>query len=76
MSDESLAELLDGRVLGPLRFPLGQVLAEPVRDVGPDECLVAAESKRGGDLLEILDDVIGQPEGDQGHGFVWAACCA
>ena len=28
MSDEPLAELLDGAVLGSLRFPLGQVLAE------------------------------------------------
>ena len=57
--DESLAELLDGAVLAPLRFPLGQMLAESIRDVGTDEGLVATEAERRGDLLEILDDVIG-----------------
>jgi len=53
-------------VLRPLRFPLGQVLAESIGDVGPDKRLVASEAERGSDLLEILDDVIGQTEGDQG----------
>jgi hypothetical protein len=53
-------------VLRPLRFPLGKVLAESIRDVGPDKRLVASEAERGGDLLEIFDDVIGQTEVDQG----------
>ena len=30
MSDQSLAELRDGRAFGLLRFPFSQVLAEPV----------------------------------------------
>ena len=69
MSNEPLAKLLDGAVLGPLCFPLGEVLAEAIRDVGPNECLVATKAERRGDLFEILDDVIGEAEGDQGHGF-------
>ena len=71
MSHEPPAELLDGAVLGSLRFPLGQVLAEPVRNVDPDKRWYPPKSERGSYLLEIFDDVIGQPEGDQGHGFVW-----
>ena len=58
MSDESLAELLDGTVLFPLRFPFGQVLAETIGDVCTDECLIAFEANRRGDLLEILNYVI------------------
>jgi hypothetical protein len=37
--------------LCPLRFPLGQVLEESIRDVGPDKRLVASEAERGGDSL-------------------------
>ena len=35
------------------------MLAESIRDVGTNEGLVATEAGRRGDLLEILDDVIG-----------------
>jgi hypothetical protein len=58
MSDESLAELFDGTVLSPLRFPFGQVLAETIGDVGTDEYLIAFEANRRGDFLEILNYVI------------------
>ena len=64
---ESLAELLEGAVLAPLRLPLGQVLAAAIRIVGIDGCLVAADTEWRGDLVEILDDVIGQTKRDQGH---------
>ena len=30
----------------PAAFPLGKVLAEPIRDVGPGECLVSTETQR------------------------------
>lgn len=70
VGDEPAAELFDSGVLGTLDFELGQVLAQTVRDVGADERLVAAEAEGRSDLFEIVDDVIGQPEGDEGHGFV------
>ena len=56
MSDESLAELLDGTVLFPLRFPFGQVLAETIGDVCTDECLIAFEANRRGDLPLAVDN--------------------
>lgn len=45
MGNEPAAELLDRGVLGPLRFPFSQVLAETIRDVGPDEGLVASKAE-------------------------------
>jgi hypothetical protein len=68
--DEPAAEFFDSGVLGALGFELGQVLAQTVRDVGADERLVAAKAEGRRDLFEIVDDVIGQAEGDEGHGFV------
>ncbi len=46
------------------------MVAEAIGDVGADEGLVAAEAERRSDLLEVVDDVIGQAERDQGHGLV------
>ena len=53
MGHKPAAELLDGAVLGPLRFPFGQMLPQSIRDVGPDERLVAPETERWRDLFEM-----------------------
>jgi hypothetical protein len=70
-----LAELLDGAVLAPLRLlPLGQVLAAAIR-IGLDEGLLATQAEGRGDLVEIVNDVIGQTKRDQGHEFAGFVCC-
>ena len=72
--DEPLAELLDGAVLAPLRLTLGQVLAAAIR-IGLDEGLLATQAEGRGDLVEIVNDVIGQTKRDQGHEFAGFVCC-
>jgi hypothetical protein len=64
MGDKPTAELFDGAVFSALIFPFGQVHAQAIGDVGTDKGLVAAETKCLGRLLEVVNDVIGQAEGD------------
>ncbi len=45
MGDKPSTELLHSAVLGALGFPLGQVLAQAVGDVGTDERLVSPKAE-------------------------------
>lgn len=67
MGFQPAAKLLHGAVLRALGLSLSKMLAKTVGDVGANEGLVASKAQRWRDLFEIFDDVLREPEGDQGH---------
>lgn len=59
LGHQPAAELLYGAVFGSLGLALGEMLAQPVGNVGPHERLVAAEAERWSDLLRVFYDMVG-----------------
>jgi len=52
-----------------------EILAQSLPDVGPNQRLIAAKTKLGRDLFQVLDHVFGNANADRRHGPVAAQAC-